>query len=379
MGARSLDVPLRNLTRLPTLSLIQEHSRALFTLPPNQRPVFFHEEGRILNEDRWSSLISAVGPRPTLSLRLQPETSAGPALSINPLDDIDDDRDVRPEIFQEEPPTFLRTDYFAVQGTNGNTTLYLEKAGFDRRMAEFAREGSLAAGMRVLFPPKYRDEYTRLFHESGAGFVVTTTATALLKQWERNAAVAGGILIGGLAGGFVATGYASSSFAVASAGVGAMEGAVAGGAAVIATEATAGVAAVTDAAAVGSTSGIVGVAGTTVLAAGAAVTAGYLTYRGLQWLLPEIQKEPYTILMSVPAEDAGMLEIGRQMSMVESSNGPSCGICMDRPQNAAAIPCGHTACHACLEQMIRRHSSTGGTPCPHCRVPIQSVQRIYMQ
>jgi len=253
-------------------------------------------------------------------------------------------------------------DYFAVQGANGHTTLYLEKREFDRRMREFAYEGSLGPGMRAVFPPQYQEEYTTLFREHGAGIVLTSEATALLQAWHKRVAVGGGVLIGGLAAGSLIVG----EFAIAGEG-----------AAIAASEATA--------ATLSAEAGLAA-AGRTALAysvgAAAAVTMGYLTYRGLRLLLPQVTKEPYTVMMSVAGEDACMLALGRQTSIVESSTGPECGICMERPQDTAAVPCGHTACSICLDQLMRRHSNSHGgqagcTPCPHCREPITGTQRLY--
>jgi len=237
-------------------------------------------------------------------------------------------------------------------------------------MEEFAREGSLMAGMRAIFPPAYKEEYTRLFREAGAGVVISTEAVALLQRWQRNLAIGGGVLVGGLAGGLIAASEIG--------GVVAAEGAAAAVAAETAASALAAEGVVAEAAA---TAGGVAGGSTAVLGFAAssfvAVAVGYFTFRGLKWLLPEVQKQQYTVLMGVPEEDLDMLEMGRQMSMVESSVGPACGICMDRPQDAAAVPCGHTACKSCIDQLLQRHGGVGETPCPHCRKPIHSVQRLY--
>jgi len=371
MGRRSLDLPLNNVSRLPSLSVLRHHTRTFFPLPANQNPMLLHDGTQITNEDRWSTLLSNGGHR-TLRLHLQTESLAsGSEQSFN----VDEDPEVQAVQACEE--SAIRTDYFAVQGQTGNTTLYLEKADFDRRMTEFAREGSLTSGMRAIFPPKHKDEYTELFRAMGAEIVVTTEAIALLQSWHKKLAIGGGIVAGGLAGGLIAAsslGGAAEATAVAglaAEGAGAALAAEATAAA-LATEATAGSGGAAAGAAVGA-----GIGAAATASAVAAVAVGYLTFRGLKWLLPEIGKEPYTILMSVPAEDSSMLEMGRQMSIVESSTGPSCGICMERPQDAAAVPCGHTACSVCMEQLVRRHGSAG-TPCPHCRKPIASVQRIFL-
>lgn len=375
MGRRSLDLPLSNVTRLPSLNVLRHHTRSFFAVPANQTPVFFHDGSRVADESRWSSLLS--GPaRTTLRLSLQTESFPGVPGSSSAELALDDE----PEgvVVQDECENLARTDYFAVQGQNGNTTLYLEKSDFDRRMMEFASEGSLTDGMRAMFPPSYKDKYTALFRDAGAEIVVTTEATALLQSWHKKAAISGGVLAGGLAGAFIA----SSTFGAAetvTAGLAAegMAATVAAeGVAVTVAEATsAAVAAEATAGSSGAAAVSAGV-GATAATAVAAVAVGYLTFRGLQWLLPEVTKESYTIMMSVPNEDLGMLEMGRQLSMVESSFGPSCGICMERPQDAAAVPCGHTACHTCMEQLVRRHGTD--TPCPHCRKSIRSIQRIYI-
>eukprot|EP00930_Biecheleria_cincta_P034606 TRINITY_DN23895_c0_g1_i1.p1 TRINITY_DN23895_c0_g1~~TRINITY_DN23895_c0_g1_i1.p1 ORF type:complete len:393 (-),score=87.96 TRINITY_DN23895_c0_g1_i1:337-1515(-) len=381
MGRRSLDLPLSNVTRLPSLNVLQHHTRSFFPVPANETPVFFHEGSRIADESRWSSLLS--GPaRTTLRLSLQTESVPGLA-GVSGSSSVELALDDEPEAVtvQVENEHVSRIDYFAVQGQNGNTTLYFEKSDFDRRMAEFAREGSLSDGMRAMFPPLYKDEYAKLFRDAGAGIVLTTEATALLQSWHKRVAISGGVLAGGLAGACIAAsafgaaetftvGLAAEGVAatVAAEGVAATVAAEAASAALL-SEATAGSGGA--AAAAGA-----GVGATAAATAVAAVAVGYLTFRGLQWLLPEVTKEPYTIMMSVPDEDQGMLELGRQMSMVESSFGPSCGICMERPQDAAAVPCGHTACHTCMEQLVRRHGAN--TPCPHCRKSIRSIQRIYI-
>lgn len=380
MGRRSLDLPLSNVTRLPSLNVLRHHTRSFFPVPANETPVFFHEGSRIADEGRWSSLLS--GPaRTSLRLNLQTESVPGFAgAGGSSSADVALDDEPEPVTVQDENEHFARTDYFAVQGQNGNTTLYLEKSDFDRRMAEFAREGSLSEGMRAMFPPLYKDQYAKLFRDAGAGIVLTTEATALLQIWHKKVAISGGVLAGGLAGACIAAsafgaaetvtaGLAAEGVAVtvAAEGVAATMAAEAASAALV-SEATVGS---SGAAAVGA-----GVGATAAATAVAAVAVGYLTFRGLQWLLPEVTKEPYTIMMGVPDEDLGMLELGRQMSMVESSFGPSCGICMERPQDAAAVPCGHTACHTCMEQLVRRHGAD--TPCPHCRKSIRSIQRIYI-
>eukprot|EP00440_Ansanella_granifera_P037112 gb/GFBE01040274.1/.p1 GENE.gb/GFBE01040274.1/~~gb/GFBE01040274.1/.p1 ORF type:complete len:378 (+),score=63.61 gb/GFBE01040274.1/:1-1134(+) len=369
MGRRSLDLPITSATRLPTLSVLQHHTRTIFTVPANHTPVFLHEGSRIIDERRWSSLLAS--PATNLILRLQSE----PLPSRADADELElgAAHEATVDQARQEPPA--RTDYFAVQGCNGNMTLYLDKADFDRRMADFAREGSLAAGMRAIFPPAYKDEYTQLFREAGAGVVVTTQATALLKQWQKNLSIAGGVLAGGIAGGLIAASSTGGAAATLAAEGAAATVAMEGAAATVAAEAAAtAVVAEATAGSSGAAAAGVGLGASAV----AAVAVGYLTFRGLKWLLPEVRKEPYTILMSVPDEDLGMLEMGRQMSVVESHSGPSCGICMERPQDAAAIPCGHTACRTCMDSLIRRHGSPGETPCPHCRNPIREVQRLYM-
>eukprot|EP00928_Gymnodinium_smaydae_P027002 TRINITY_DN21028_c0_g1_i1.p1 TRINITY_DN21028_c0_g1~~TRINITY_DN21028_c0_g1_i1.p1 ORF type:complete len:431 (-),score=81.85 TRINITY_DN21028_c0_g1_i1:52-1260(-) len=392
MGRRSLDLPLANVSRLPTLSVLQQHTRTIFSVPSHQAPVFFHDDARISSERAWAALLQAPTRNLTLRMRAEPQTAF---MSANPTgaDPLAGEPELVPEQDSpaDEPCCERRLSYFAVQGKTGNTTLYLEKADFDRRMVEFAREGSLAPGMRAIFPPAFKEEYTRLFRDAGAGVVVTTQATALLKRWHKNVAIGGGLLVGAATGGLLASGLAESAVAgavvaggvtaegAAAAAVGASAGLAAEGAATAAaTEATASAFAA-EAVGSGSTTAL-GVGATAV----AAVAVGYLTFRSLQWFLPEMHKEPYTILMGVPEEDAGMLELGRQMSMVESSTGPLCGICMEKPQDAAAVPCGHTACHSCMEQLLRRHGGAagpfrlgGGVPCPHCRNPIRSVQRLY--
>lgn len=379
MGRRSLDLPLSNVTRLPSLNVLRHHTRSFFPVPANEAPVFFHEGSRIADEGRWSSLLS--GPaRTTLRLSLQTESVPGLA-GVDRSSSADVALDDEPEAVtaQGENEHFARTDYFAVQGQNGNTTIYLEKSDFDRRMADFAREGSLSDGMRAMFPPSYKDEYAKLFRDAGAGIVLTTEATALLQSWHKKVAISGGVLAGGLAGACIAASTFGAADAV-TAGL-AAEGVAAtvaaeGVAATVAAEA-ASAALVSEVTAGSSGAAAVGAGvGATAATAVAAVAVGYLTFRGLQWLLPEVTKEPYTIMMSVPDEDLGMLELGRQMSMVESSFGPACGICMERPQDAAAVPCGHTACHTCMEQLVCRHGTD--TPCPHCRKSIRSIQRIYI-
>lgn len=357
MGARSLDVPISNAMRLPSLSQLQHHTRTIFKLPPQQAPALLHEGTAVADERRWAGLLGEPRQTQTLMLRLQGEPTP-------------------PVIGAEEAPLSPRgpsadvegvhMDYFAVQGANGHTTLYLDKREFDRRMHEFASEGSLGSGMRAIFPPQYQEEYTTLFREHGAGIVLTSQATALLQQWHKRVAVGGGLVIGGLAAGSLMVGEVASGAAIAGEG-----------AAIAASEASA--------ATLSAEVGLVA-AGRTALAysvgAAAAVTIGYLTYRGLRFLLPQVTKEQYTVMMSVPGEDAGMLAFGRQTSIVESSTGPECGICMERPQDTAAVPCGHTACSICLDQLMRRHSSihggqTGCTPCPHCREPITGTQRLF--
>jgi hypothetical protein len=360
MGRRSLDVPLGRAHQLPTMLSLQQHSQRLFAIPHEQRPVFFHEGARVLDENRFSGLLRSSGG--TLTIRLQPEL-----LEAHPdaTGSWDQSTIVAP-----------RTDYFAVQGVNGSTTLYFDKADFDRRMSEFAREGSLAPGMRVIFPPGYKDEYEYMFRAAGAVVVATNQATALLKRWHKNVAISGGALVGGLAGASVLTAEGAASAAVAEGAV----AAVVDGSGVAASEATVS----------SSSTNIVSVGGAAI----AAVAVGYLTFRGLQWLLPELSKEEYTILMNAMSEDPSMLEFERQASIASPTtthHGTQCSICMEMPQDAAAVPCGHTACHGCLEKIASARSRPtdwsvvgflrcggfGGAPCPHCRTPMQGIQRIY--
>jgi len=59
------------------------------------------------------------------------------------------------------------------------------------------------------------------------------------------------------------------------------------------------------------------------------------------------------------------------------SNGPAgegiCPICMDKPQNAVCIPCGHTAgCFVCLVRNQREKRA-----CPICRALVRQVMKIH--
>jgi hypothetical protein len=59
------------------------------------------------------------------------------------------------------------------------------------------------------------------------------------------------------------------------------------------------------------------------------------------------------------------------------SNGPAgdgmCPICMDKPQNAVCIPCGHTAgCFSCLLRNQRENR-----PCPICRAKVKQVVKLH--
>jgi len=50
-----------------------------------------------------------------------------------------------------------------------------------------------------------------------------------------------------------------------------------------------------------------------------------------------------------------------------------CPICMDKPQNAVCIPCGHTAgCFACL---LRNQKQS--RPCPICRAKVKQVVKLH--
>jgi len=355
MGARSLDVPISNAMRLPSLTQLQHHTRTIFQLPPRQAPALLHDGIVVADESRWVGLLDESRQTQTLTLRLHGEPIP-PVIAA-------EEAPLSPDVSSADADG-AHMDYFAVQGANGHTTLYLEKREFDRRMREFACEGSLGPGMRAIFPPRHQEEYTTLFREHGAGIVLTSQATALLQQWHKRVAVGGGLFVGGLAAGSLIGSEVMAGATVAGEGA----------AVAAASEATA--------ATLSAEAGLAA-AGRTAFAysatAAVAVSIGYLTYRGLRLLLPHVTKEQYTIMMSVPGEDAGMLALGRQTSIVESSCGPECGICMERPQDTAAVPCGHTACSVCLDQLMRRHSSSdpGCTPCPHCREPITGTQRLY--
>jgi len=59
------------------------------------------------------------------------------------------------------------------------------------------------------------------------------------------------------------------------------------------------------------------------------------------------------------------------------SNGPAgdgiCPICMDKPQNAVCIPCGHTAgCFVCLVRNQREKQT-----CPICRAKVKQVVKLH--
>jgi len=60
-----------------------------------------------------------------------------------------------------------------------------------------------------------------------------------------------------------------------------------------------------------------------------------------------------------------------------SSGGPAgegmCPICMDKPQNAVCIPCGHTAgCYGCLLRTQREKHT-----CPICRARVKQVVKLH--
>jgi len=68
---------------------------------------------------------------------------------------------------------------------------------------------------------------------------------------------------------------------------------------------------------------------------------------------------------------------GGSSSSSSSSSGPAgegmCPICMDKPQNAVCIPCGHTAgCFACLLRNQKQNR-----PCPICRAKVRQVVKLH--
>jgi len=74
------------------------------------------------------------------------------------------------------------------------------------------------------------------------------------------------------------------------------------------------------------------------------------------------------------------LEASPQVEGAPNSNPQStgvsegqCPICMDSPQNAICIPCGHTA--GCLKCLLRVHRTD--KQCPICRLPINQVVKIH--
>ena len=53
--------------------------------------------------------------------------------------------------------------------------------------------------------------------------------------------------------------------------------------------------------------------------------------------------------------------------------GGQCLVCMEKPANAAFVPCGHSqCCHDCANNVMRQHRA-----CPMCRQPIQMVLKLY--
>jgi E3 ubiquitin-protein ligase RGLG len=57
----------------------------------------------------------------------------------------------------------------------------------------------------------------------------------------------------------------------------------------------------------------------------------------------------------------------------EGAPSSECTICLERPVNAALIPCGHTLCSVDAENLRSR-----GAPCPLCRARVTGVQRVFL-
>ncbi len=56
-------------------------------------------------------------------------------------------------------------------------------------------------------------------------------------------------------------------------------------------------------------------------------------------------------------------------------NADDCAICFERPQNAAAVPCGHAYfCFVCLLNQFTNHREKG---CPFCREKIDKVVKLF--
>ncbi|CAE6942362.1 rad5 [Symbiodinium natans] len=337
VGRSCLDLPTAKLARLPTLGHLRHHTRLFYPELPEHPAVFVHD-GEVVDDRRWQQLTTF---NPTTTLRLQVAqglpSEASSAAPYAPLPSA-------PAAPDEE----IRSEYFAVRGRSGNTTLYLQKSDFDRRIDEFARERSLSEGTWLMFPPAYQEEYERKFRDAGAEVRVTRQAMALLQKWHQEVAIGGGVLVGSLAG--LAAGSSLLSLELGA-------------------EAAAEVAA-DSAELLGASTASSSLAPSLVAGAVMSVVAGLATWSLLKSWLPELGKEDYAVI-SVPKEDTGMLELG----MISES--AACPICLDRPSDAFAKPCKHAACRKCLEKLRQQHSPEA-PPCPRCRCPVEDVDIFYL-
>jgi len=58
------------------------------------------------------------------------------------------------------------------------------------------------------------------------------------------------------------------------------------------------------------------------------------------------------------------------LQVVSLEEEKKCQICMERDKDTAAQPCGHTACHQCMEKLP-------GKKCHVCRKVVKELLRIY--
>jgi len=72
----------------------------------------------------------------------------------------------------------------------------------------------------------------------------------------------------------------------------------------------------------------------------------------------------------LPPSDASMVVEMARAKLEEFEEASRCCVCLERPKNAAYVPCGHQSCRRCAEHFRNK-------ACPMCRKPVTNILALY--